>query len=243
MKKNEECEIVRDLLPSYLEKLTNEKTNEFIEKHIAECEECKKVLEKMNEKVALDIVQNKKEADYLEKAKRRQMLKNSIASIILFITVSAFIFICVFVTTCEYKVLDDNGKVDIAETMKMWLHIYDEDISAKRGKVSNIILKQKAGDSEHEGYYQTITIFSFDINTNICIGARRWDEGYSLQENIQKINTFEQLEEALEDQSPITDSYILNGYLIYSENIWVGQTKSEILRMIQNLEDYEYYEF
>ena len=30
MKKNEECEIVRDLLPSYLEKLTNEKTNEFI---------------------------------------------------------------------------------------------------------------------------------------------------------------------------------------------------------------------
>ena len=61
--------------------------------------------------------------------------------------------------------------------------------------------------------------------------------------NIQKINTFEQLEEALEDQSPITDSYILNGYLIYSENIWVGQTKSEILRMIQNLEDYEYYEF
>ena len=75
MKKNEECEIVRDLLPSYLEKLTNEKTNEFIEKHIAECEECKKVLEKMNEKVALDIVQNKKEADYLKKGKKKTNVK------------------------------------------------------------------------------------------------------------------------------------------------------------------------
>ena len=104
----------------------------------------------MNEKVALDIVQNKKEADYLEKAKRRQMLKNSITSIILFITVSAFIFICVFVTTYEYKVRTEDGKVDIAETMKIWLQIYDEADPIEKPKVSHILMTDTFEDAYSE---------------------------------------------------------------------------------------------
>lgn len=240
MKKNEECEIVRDLLPSYLEKLTNEKTNEFIEKHIAECEECKKVLEKMNEKVALDIVQNKKEADYLKKAKRRQMLKNSITSIILFITVSAFIFICVFVTTCEYKVRTEDGKVDIAETMKIWLQIYDEDVKIEKGKVSNIVWIQDARYSDHKNSFKSVTIFSFDIDTNICIGARKYEEGYSEAENLIRYQDFKRLENTSPNNSPVTNVALKNGKIIYSDNLWIGKSKEEILEELQNLEYYEF---
>ena len=235
MKKNEECEIVRDLLPSYLEKLTNEKTNEFIEKHIAECEECKKVLEKMNEKVALDIVQNKKEADYLKKAKRRQMLKNSITSIILFITVSAFIFICVFVTTCEYKVRTEDGKVDIAETMKIWLQIYDEADPIEKPKVSHILMTDTFEDaySEEPDNMKKVTfLFTFDLNKNICLSTKICQEGYSEKEMKTSYESLKKVE--IEGPVPIlTDVQMVDGKLIYSLNEWVRKTKEEVLKDIQ----------
>ena len=41
------CRIVQDLLPNYIEKLTSEETNTFIEEHLTECEDCKKIYETM----------------------------------------------------------------------------------------------------------------------------------------------------------------------------------------------------
>ena len=38
MKEKKDCKIVQDLLPNYIEKLTNEETNNYIEDHLKECE-------------------------------------------------------------------------------------------------------------------------------------------------------------------------------------------------------------
>lgn len=40
-----ECAIVRDLIPLYVEEMTSQPSAEFVRKHIAECAECKAVLE------------------------------------------------------------------------------------------------------------------------------------------------------------------------------------------------------
>ena len=45
--KERDCKIVQDLLPNYIEKLTNEETNKFIEEHLKTCEECKKIYDNM----------------------------------------------------------------------------------------------------------------------------------------------------------------------------------------------------
>jgi GTP-binding protein len=45
------CNIIRDLLPLYCDKLTSQDSNEEIEKHLHECEECNAVYESMNKKV------------------------------------------------------------------------------------------------------------------------------------------------------------------------------------------------
>lgn len=37
-----DCEIIKDLLPLYAEHMTSEKSNEMIEEHLNECEECRK---------------------------------------------------------------------------------------------------------------------------------------------------------------------------------------------------------
>lgn len=40
-----DCEIVRDLLPAYMDHLCSDASKEYIEEHIAVCSECKKILE------------------------------------------------------------------------------------------------------------------------------------------------------------------------------------------------------
>lgn len=42
---NNECEIVRDLLPLYLDNLCSEPSKEYIEEHIEKCEECKMIFD------------------------------------------------------------------------------------------------------------------------------------------------------------------------------------------------------
>ena len=37
MENKEKCKIVQDLLPNYIDKLTSEETNSFVEKHLEEC--------------------------------------------------------------------------------------------------------------------------------------------------------------------------------------------------------------
>ena len=41
------CEIIQDLLPSYIDELTSDVTNREVEAHMMECEQCKNVLEQM----------------------------------------------------------------------------------------------------------------------------------------------------------------------------------------------------
>ena len=45
--KNKDCNLVRDLLPNYIENLTNNDTNLFIENHLKECSECTDILNSM----------------------------------------------------------------------------------------------------------------------------------------------------------------------------------------------------
>ena len=72
MDKKRDCKIVQDLLPSYIEKLTNEETNKYIEEHISTCEDCKKVLESMQNDLDLGNKKAEKvEVKYLKKYKNK----------------------------------------------------------------------------------------------------------------------------------------------------------------------------
>ena len=44
---NKECDIIKDLLPSYVDNICSDASTEWIEAHLAECEECREVAEVM----------------------------------------------------------------------------------------------------------------------------------------------------------------------------------------------------
>lgn len=80
------CKIVEDLLSNYIEKLTSAETNEFIEKHIKECDSCKNMLENMRKEVNVEKSKtDKKQVNYIKKYNSKMKILRSIASIVVFV--------------------------------------------------------------------------------------------------------------------------------------------------------------
>ena len=66
--RNKDCKVVLDLLPNYIEKLTSEETNKFIEEHLQECPECKAMLESMKAEIKINTAkQDDREVEYIKK--------------------------------------------------------------------------------------------------------------------------------------------------------------------------------
>ncbi|SET31063.1 DUF4825 domain-containing protein [[Clostridium] polysaccharolyticum] len=88
MKDKLSCEIVRDLLPLYVDKLTSEVTNDAIETHIQDCQDCSKVLESMKEPEPEKEV-TKNEIDYLKKFRRKSVnMSFLVATVIIFLAIA-----------------------------------------------------------------------------------------------------------------------------------------------------------
>ena len=94
MKNNLTCEIVEDLMPSYIDGLTSEVTNKAVREHLSQCDKCKAKLDTMSEPCSEDkIEQEKKEIDFLKK-NRRKNIRTKLISVIAVILV-ATIIICI----------------------------------------------------------------------------------------------------------------------------------------------------
>lgn len=70
MKEIKDCTIVQDLLPNYIDGLTNAQTSEFIKNHLKECSDCQKILKNMKKEIDLNAQKNsKQEVNYIKKFK------------------------------------------------------------------------------------------------------------------------------------------------------------------------------
>ena len=117
MKSNNECKIVEDLLPNYIENLTSETTNEFIEAHIKKCEKCKETLLAMNGELKLEKINKEQEIDYLKKINDRNRKVKNIAIISSIITIILFIIVSVHIVPKYIWQVEQEGKVDIMQTL------------------------------------------------------------------------------------------------------------------------------
>ena len=81
MKNEKDCKIIEDLLPNYIDGLTNNITNEYIEKHLKECNSCQIRLANMKNQIYA------KENDSNEEIKtiKKFMLKHKILKITLIV--------------------------------------------------------------------------------------------------------------------------------------------------------------
>lgn len=86
MEKKKECRIIKDLLPNYIEGLTNEVTNKFVEEHLEECASCQNEKQKMTEKIEIKVVHNEQnEIDYMKKYRKKMNILKGVIGIIIII--------------------------------------------------------------------------------------------------------------------------------------------------------------
>lgn len=82
---NRDCKIVQDLLPNYIEKLTDEVTNEYIEEHIESCSECANALKAMNGDIQIEEFDQDREINYLKGVRKRVKRTIAIVSLVVII--------------------------------------------------------------------------------------------------------------------------------------------------------------
>ncbi|MBP3595545.1 MAG: zf-HC2 domain-containing protein [Lachnospiraceae bacterium] len=89
-----ECDIIKDLLPSYVDEICSEASKEWIEEHLKECEECRKTVSMLRD---TEISAKKLEQESLEAGRKviRKNLRRSVFNLGLCI-LTAFLMFLVF---------------------------------------------------------------------------------------------------------------------------------------------------
>lgn len=89
-----ECEVIRDLIPSYVDEVCSDRSREVVEAHMRECDACKKMVEQYR---ATDFSSGKleaKEINGLKKIRRRmqhqRMISGVLALLLVILGVQAF---------------------------------------------------------------------------------------------------------------------------------------------------------
>ena len=98
------CEIIKDLLPSYMDGLTNEVTNDAVEEHVETCEGCRNALYAMKSPIESEAEleekqkeqqEEKQEIDFLKKNRKRNK-RIAIGSVIAAVVI---VFVAIFSKT------------------------------------------------------------------------------------------------------------------------------------------------
>lgn len=121
------CNVIHDLLPLYVEKITSEESNALIEEHVTACEKCKKEMEKLNSTDLMDANESV-ETVPLELIKKnvgsRKRLAVSFVSCIVFLI--TFIFFSYLIRP-QYISYEKSGViVEKNEMNEIYAHFSDE---------------------------------------------------------------------------------------------------------------------
>ncbi len=97
-----ECEIVKDLFPSYIAGILSEESEKFIQAHINECQECRNLLEKMSENSENSKLESEDKIEYnhLKKYRRKMVILKSVLFSILIVIIA---IITIFIAKYNYS--------------------------------------------------------------------------------------------------------------------------------------------
>ncbi|WP_346962460.1 zf-HC2 domain-containing protein [Clostridium sp.] len=107
-----DCYIVKDLLPSYVDKLTSDETCKDIEEHLKECKNCNKEFEQMIKPMSVSNKEkqdNTKEVHYFRKCKKKYSTMVKLLIIIAVICVLLFTGLVITLTWAYHQQYNNNA--------------------------------------------------------------------------------------------------------------------------------------
>ncbi|MBN2899067.1 MAG: DUF4825 domain-containing protein [Clostridia bacterium] len=195
MKNDLSCEVVQDLLPSYVDELTNEVTNQSVEKHIEHCTNCGEILKRMKEEEISEMKTQKQDIDFLKKTRQKTKLHIFLVALIVGFVVIAVALINAFLIgkdignpdLVQVEAMVMNGQIMLKGNLKdsgrgiAEVKIDDED------GIVHVTVSATKQSSFHKNYfhvnYETTTVVS-----QIWLGDRiLWDNGDPISEEVSKL--------------------------------------------------------
>lgn len=182
------CKIVKDLLPNYLDKLTSRETNDFIENHLKTCKKCQEDFDFMKKEFEKTNNNQVKEVKYAKKYNRKLRLLGMILGIIILIIAVFFLRNAIIVASLCSKVKNyenysnyhltwtshgkesasvfDTQYKDGVYVTKIYSYIYDKkNVENTGGLIAAFYGKEN--ESETAYYSSDKSIKISDENTNI----------------------------------------------------------------------------
>ena len=112
-----ECDIVKDLMPLYIDDLLSENSKKFIEDHINTCESCKKYYEKLSKEVKIPVSKEARFSDlrpieYLKSNLSKKIIKKVLATVLVVgLCVGAFLFATLYKLPVDPQMMEfyENG--------------------------------------------------------------------------------------------------------------------------------------
>lgn len=175
MENKENCKIIKDLLPSYIDELTSEETQKYIETHLEECNECKETLENMKKNLENENKEvTNKSIKYAKKYNKK--IKKLIAIIlILILTICMVTFVRNAIILIGLKRNWDKQDYNFNNYHMIWSHhSYDQtsvfEIYYKDGKFYEIIhMFSPLREKENYDTYSKLYIYQDILDERIVI--------------------------------------------------------------------------
>ena len=185
------CEIIQDLLPSYVDGLTNDVTNAAIEEHVESCEKCRQILEGMRDGIEKQYVpddSDKKEIDFLKKNKKRNVKVVIFSLSAAILTLAVIVFIRFFVVGeprydnwLDCKVTVDGKRLSVEGYPVDPAHAVSDTIITEEDGVVTISTKAVRKNFIHKGgfYIETFEAEN-DIHQVVLDGRVVWEDGEAI---------------------------------------------------------------
>lgn len=206
MKNDLTCEVVQDLLPSYVDGLTSDVSNQAVEQHMKTCESCRKLYSEMREPMNGEDVseindgqkadsKKSSEIDYLKKIRKKNRMRILAAVLIVVIAVGVGLWSKVYVVGQE---------VEQAEFVQANVAVEDHKVSvqgllldATKG-VSDVAFQEKDGivtvslretrkSSFHTNEFQADYQSFEDVKQVVLENRILWDDGVSIDGTVSDL--------------------------------------------------------
>ena len=183
-----ECDIVQDLLIGYNDKTLKEGSKEFVDNHLKECENCRKIFDE----IKTDDIQEEDniEIDYLKKLNKKNSKKNK-CIILLIIIVSIIVLLNAIVFINYYN-------TDLGIEIFLEDDISDENFSKIENKIKEYnykyryVSKEEALEKFKERLDNPNVLNGYEGNTNIfpasLIVTCGWGNGDDLMGDLENMH-------------------------------------------------------
>ena len=122
---NRNCDIIKDLLPLYADDVCTEESRKLVAEHLAECSECRKMLEKMGKGVT---VEADADVNIMKRIKKRMRIEKMIVGLISLALVLALGLASLLLlgnTYCDMDLqklsIGNDVKAEVDENGDLWL--------------------------------------------------------------------------------------------------------------------------